>query len=311
MFGFRRPAVESPPAGPVLELSGDRLRRALADLAESARPTGGIERYVTALQLKSALFAELLGQGANALSEPEFLDLAAFMAPVRRRIAPVLASRGIDGLRGPIHRLLTAADGIDSRLTAFAAAFPPGAQMRWVRDLGSELLHFTAPDEVPLMTRWIWDAQVGTGALREIWHAEDVDQARIAVPDGLATFASLRAELDGFLAGEGVFRDRTWVADLLLAHVYAAYINDRGSQYLRSDFTVEGDPMLHTRRMLGLDAVNTRTGRTRLRLIDGRAHEFGGGAALRLALSDPSTPDPTASDPSTTDPSTEDRHAHP
>ncbi len=27
--------------------------------------------------------------------------------------------------------------------------------------------------------------------------------------------------------------------------------------------------MLHTRRMLGLDAVDTETGRTRLRLIDG------------------------------------------
>jgi hypothetical protein len=88
--------------------------------------------------------------------------------------------------------------------------------------------------------------------------------------------------MDGFLASEGVFRDRHAYVDLLLAHVYAGYINDRGGQYLRTDFTMEGDPMLHTRRMLGLDAVDTETGRTRLRLIDGKAHHFGGSPALIL-----------------------------
>jgi hypothetical protein len=168
----------------------------------------------------------------------------------------------------------------DVRLATFVATFPQDKAHRWARDLGAEVLHFTLPTHYPLMTRWVWDARVGTGALREIWHAEDVDAAEIAVPDTFATFVTLRAELDGFLAGEGVFRDRPAYADLLLSHVYAAYINDRGGQYLRTDFTMEGDPMLHTRRMLGLDAVDTETGRTRLRLIDGKAHHFGGLPAL-------------------------------
>ena len=34
--------------------------------------------------------------------------------------------------------------------------------------------------------------------------------------------------------------------------------------------------MMHTRRMLGLDAINTETGRTRLKLIDGTAHVLDG-----------------------------------
>ena len=85
---------------------------------------------------------------------------------------------------------------------------------------------------------------------------------------------------EGFLAGEGVFRDLPFYVDLLMAHVYAGYINDRGGQYLRTDFTIEGDPMMHTRRMLGLDAVDTETGRTRLGLIDGQAHYLGGAPAL-------------------------------
>ena len=65
--------------------------------------------------------------------------------------------------------------------------------------------------------------------------------------------------------------------DLLSAHVYAGYINDRGGQYLQADFCggAKGDAMAHTRRLLGLDAVDTESGRTRLKLIDGDAYVFG------------------------------------
>lgn len=276
-------------AGPVLDLSGDRLRRALADLAASAEPTGGVSRYLTALHLKSALFKELLGQGTEGLTETEFLDLAAFMAPVRRRIGPVTARIGVAELARRIEVLLHGEGTVDDRLAGFIAAFPQGKEMRWVRDLGAELLHFTQPS-VPLMARWVWDARVATGVLREIWHAEDVDRAEIAVPDDLATFAMLYQELEGFVEAEGVWRDRIWMVDLLMAHIYAGYINDRGGQYLRSDFTQDVDPMLHTRRMLGLDAVDTETGRTRLRLIDGRIHEFGGSRAARLDLATEAEP---------------------
>ncbi len=287
-FGLRRKVEEKPVrTGPVLDLSGDRLRRVFTDLAESARPTGGIERYVTALELKSALFGEVLGPKIDQMTETEFLDLAAFIAPVRRRIGPFMAQHGIDWMRAVIARLLEAPEDVervDTRLAAFCMAFPQGKEYRWVRDLGAEILHFSHPETYPLMTRWIWDAKVTTGVLREIWHAEAVDLAKIDVADDYAAFATLREELDGFLAGEGVFRDRLWYIDLLMSHTYAGYINDRGGQYLRNDFTSEDDPMLHTRRMLGLDAVDTETGRTRLRLIDGRAHEFGGTAASRLAI---------------------------
>jgi hypothetical protein len=197
----------------------------------------------------------------------------------------VLETVGLDAFATRIATVLDETTPADARMAAFVAGFPQDKAHRWVRDLAAEVLHFTRPATHPLRARWVWDARVGTGALREIWHADDPDAVRIEVGDDAATFDTLRAELDGFLAGEGVFRDRLWYADLLLAHVYAGYINDRGGQYLRSDFTWAGDPMAHTRRMLGLDAVDTETGRTRLRLIDGRAHEFGGSATARLALS--------------------------
>jgi len=90
-------------------------------------------------------------------------------------------------------------------------------------------------------------------------------------------FAMLREELEGFLQANGVFRDLALYVDLLCAHVYAGYINDKGGQYLHADFcgSAKVDAMAHTRRLLGLDAVDTESGRTRLKLIDGKAYVLG------------------------------------
>jgi len=282
---FRRDQKKAaPPSGPVLDLSGPRLRRAFENLVASAEQTGGVERYVGALALKASLFQEVLGKGRVAdMTEGEFLDLAAFITPARRRIAASLCESAFLSLR---RRLVALLDGwadvatADARLSTFVASFPDDRGHRWTRDLAAEVLHFVAPERYPLMTRWMWDARVGTGVLREIWFADDVDAARIDVADDFRTFTMLAGELAEFLAENGVFRDLPFYTDLLCAHVYAGYINDRGGQYLRSDFTSQGDPMAHTRRLLGLDAVDTESGRTRLKLIDGTAHVLGAPRAI-------------------------------
>jgi hypothetical protein len=60
--------------------------------------------------------------------------------------------------------------------------------------------------------------------------------------------------------------------DLLCAKIYADYIAAQGGVYLRADFSAPGDPMEHTRRLLGLDGVRAGTGRTRLKAISGEAY---------------------------------------
>jgi hypothetical protein len=282
MGGLRQRTTKTPAqARPVLDLSGPKLRRAFESLAECAEPTGGVERYVGALALKASLFEEVLGKGrVSELTEAELCDLCAFIAPVRRRIAPWLSENGFAAMR---KRLIALLDGwsdvatTDRRMAAFVASFPADREHRWVRDLAAEVLHYTAPERYPLMTRWMWDARVNTGVLREIWHADDVDSIRIPVGDKFATFATLREELEGFLEKNGVYRDLPFYVDLLSAHIYAAYINDLGGQYLHADFCggAKHDPMTHTRRMLGLDAVDSESGRTRLKLIDGEAYVLG------------------------------------
>lgn len=274
MFGFRAPPKPPPPVAE-LALSGARLRAAAADLDQSAASTGGVSRYVSALVLKAALFDELLGGGRVCeLTESAFLDLCAFIAPARRRIAATVAREGFAAVRKHLVRLLDGAEDLataDARMQAFSAAFPKDREHRYLRDLAAEILHFTAPDHYPLMTRWIWDARTATGMLREIWYAEDMDTLVIGAADDFATFATLRQELGAFLAGLGVSNDLALHVSLLAAHIYAGYINDRGGHYLKNEFSRPADPMAHTRRLLGLDAIDTKTGRSRLKLIDGRA----------------------------------------
>jgi hypothetical protein len=285
-----RPRAAAAATAPVLDLSGPKLRRAFEHLCEAAEDSGGIERYVGALALKSSLFADLLGKGrVGALSEVEFCDLCAFVTPARRRVGTWLARNGMAAMRERLEALLDGWSDIataDARLAAFAASFPSDREHRWVRDLAAEVLHFTAPERYPLMTRWMWDSRVNTGVLREIWYGDNVEAAKIEVPDRLSTFATLRDELEGFLAANGVYRELPFYVDLLCAHIYAAYINDRGGQYLRADFTGNEHPMAHTRRLLGLDAVDSETGRTRLKLSSGKSHVLGeagaGGVARRF-----------------------------
>ena len=271
------------PARPVLDLSGPKLRRAFENLVDSAEDSGGVERYVGALALKASLFEEVLGKGhVGELTEAEFYDLAAFTTPVRRRIGAWLGRNGFAAMRSRLVALLDGWSDVstaDRRVAAFVSSFPADREHRWSRDLAAEVLHFTAPDRYPLMTRWMWDAKVNTGVLREIWHCENnnVEPGTIAVDDKFATFATLREELEGFLQANGVFRDLALYTDLLCAHIYAAYINDRGGQYLHADFCggAKADAMAHTRRLLGLDAVDSESGRTRLKLIDGKAYVLG------------------------------------
>ena len=282
-IGSHKAKAAPAPARPVLDLSGPKLRRAFENLVESAEDTGGVERYVGALALKASLFEEVLGKGqVSELTEPEFYDLAAFITPVRRRIGAWLGRNGFAAMRCTARRAARRLVRSRYRRSTSSAhssqAFPPTANTAGRAISPPRCLHFTAPERYPLMTRWMWDAKVNTGVLREIWYSDNsVEPGTILVGDGFATFATLREELEGFLQANGVFRDLALYTDLLCAHIYAAYINDRGGQYLHADFCggAKADAMAHTRRLLGLDAVDTESGRTRLKLIDGEAYVLG------------------------------------
>ena len=259
---------------PQLELSGPRLTLAFQQLAAAAEETGGIERYVDALKLKAAFFAETLGDGRAATTGFEdFRAVLAWMSTVRRRVGRYVEPEAFEATRAAVAELLAGAHDTattDARIAAFCARFPADREHRWVRDLAAEVLHHVDGERYPAMTRWVWDAGTNTGVLREIWHGEQVDNMSIDVPDGYETFVMLRQELAQFLTRQGVFRDVTHYVDLLAAQVYASYLNEQGGSYLRADFANGPEPMLHVKRLLGLDGVDAN-GRTRLKAADGTA----------------------------------------
>jgi hypothetical protein len=260
----------TPAARPQLELSGPKLRLAFEALVARSEEQGGVEGYVAALKLKHALFRDAL-EAAPDLATLRML--CAHMATVRRRAGAWLEPSSFEATRERIARLLRGREDTstaDARIARFCAEFPQDRDHRWVRDFAAELLHGVDPERYPLMQRWVWDARTNTGVIRELWHGEDVDHVTIGVPDGYATFLVLREELAQYLAANGVFRDVLFYVDVLTAQVYAEYIGERGGTYLRTDFATPEDPMLHTRRILGLDGVDA-SGRSRLKASDGAA----------------------------------------
>jgi len=279
---FARPqkaSVPAPPARPHLDLSGPRLRRALESLVAGADTHGGIERYMDALKLKSAVFREALApDAANAarFAIENVRPICAFMPTVRRRIVPWLEEPAYSTMRAALEVLLEPTGDTtdtDERIRRFCATFPQDDRHRWTRDLAAELLHNLDPERYPLMTRWVWDAEANTGVLREIWHAPDVDHTTIRVRDDFETFLVLREEIAQYLSQQGVFRDSLQMIDMVCAQVYAHYICEQGGSYLRADFSAPEDPMQHTRRLLGLDGVRAADGRARFAAIDGEARE--------------------------------------
>ena len=264
------------PPRPVLDLSGTKLKMTLESVVSGCEARGGIERYVEALKLKATLFQDVLADARlAALEADDLMGLCTFMATVRRRIAPYLTDEGCTNIRAAIVELFDGRQDTsttDARIAAFCGRFPSDKGHRWVRDLAAELLHHAEPERYPLMTRWIWDARANTGVLREIWFGDDVDSRSIAIEDNYATFLMLREELAQFLSDNGFFRDVMFYIDLLCAQAYAEYICEQGGTYLRADFSSPEDPMVHTRRMLGLDGVKRGSGKTRLKSSDGTAY---------------------------------------
>lgn len=275
LFRSQKPQAPAPAERPRLELSGPLLVRALETLVQGTEQQGGVEQWIDALKLKSKMFRQALAEGHPAdLPLDTFKSLCAFMASVRRRVGPHLEQPAFDDMARAIAALLEGArdtSTTDARVADFCERFPQDRNHRWVRDLAAEILHNVDPERYPLMCRWVWDEKANTGVVREIWFDDNVDNITLAVPDGYDTYLVLREELSQFLTDNGVFRDVVWYVDLLCAKVYADYISAQGGVYLRADFSAPGDPMEHTRRLLGLDGVRAGSGRTRLKAINGEA----------------------------------------
>jgi len=265
------------PAAPLsahgmLKLDGARFSMHFSEFVSLADAGLGLQSYVEGLETKHRLFAA-------ALEVPTRLDLATLetllqtVFTARRKLYPLIEALGAGRFAERAQALLASEASVTERIAAFCDAlpYPPGegresrTQTRKLRgaaqDFAAELLHFAQPQTYPLMTRWVWDAASASGALRELMAVPD-GAVHIDVPGAAEIFAAARGWLYERIAEQGIWRDRHWLADLVLAMAYVTYFRAMTGGVLGSDFTRSSTPDEQLRKLLGFDAAG---GRSRVR----------------------------------------------
>lgn len=256
------------PAELKISLAPEICAGKLGALVEQMGERGGPEEFVGALRAKHELFARVLEP--SALGELSQQGLAAVLETVftaRRRLAPAWRNMDHKALLAAIRELLYGPAPLLDRMRAFADQFAPAGEKakRAAWDVGAEMLHFRAPEQYPLMTRWVWDTNTQSGALREFIKANDTLRD-IPLDDRPETFEGARSALAEQLASQGFYRDVVYMVDLLLAQAYSDYLRSMssGMSMLAADFGAKDDPLELVTKMLGIDPAR-RGGQSRLK----------------------------------------------
>ncbi|HUW98960.1 MAG TPA: hypothetical protein VMV40_09005 [Acidiferrobacter sp.] len=275
MLWFKRPPEansgnekETETVAPVAlaaNLDGRIFALKFARFLEIIGESGGIDPFVASLTSKRELFARTLARAALPSLDLDRLEvLVETVMPARKRVWPSLAMLGITGIRDATAELLYGAAPLADRMAAFADAIPvesgldPKAERkvrRAIVDLGAEMLHFRAPVQYPLMTRWVWDQNTHAGAVRELVSGGDaLDKVMLGSEPGV--YEAARRWVAERMAENGMYRDPEFVVDLFLAHAYADYMRalSSGMGFLNADFGGKEDPLELVTKLLGIDA---------------------------------------------------------
>src|SRR3990172_8568547 len=200
-------------------------------LLEQSEADGGIAALIERLQAKQRTMVATFerAQEAAGFSEVEAVLDQVFTA--RRRLYPALESAGAAKVREALAQLRHDALPVAARLQAFVDAMPgtagldraslkaAGKLRRAAWDFAAELLHFSDPDQFPLMTRWVWDQATQSGALREFVRGNDSMQ-EIPLTNAPEMFEGARVWIADQLRTEGIYRDLPLLIDLMLAQAY-------------------------------------------------------------------------------------------
>jgi hypothetical protein len=158
----------------------------------------------------------------------------------------------VRALAAAVADLLTGPAGLATRFDAFTAVLAPVPGGGF--DLPGELLHFTQPDRYWLWTRWVWDPDNETGALRLVTMDEvnlyGGSSGETYLQVGQATaFVEQTGKAAGFTGmGAGLFG-----ADVFLASVYAIYLHTVLGMRMTQEFTRLAPPAGElVRRLLGV-----------------------------------------------------------
>lgn len=273
MFWFKKRAEEDDssgkseeilPADITTEMDTAVFNSKLTSLMESLEEQGGLQGFIDALNNKHQLFAHLLSdQHLNVLSKAELEELLAVIFPAKRQLKEIIKDLDETELVAQVKELLKGDAPLTERIESFVDFIPDSGKAkhrsvskskRAAWDFAAELLHFYNPEVYPLMTRWVWDVNTVSGAMREFIAGGDT--YRGTPFDGRPeTFQGVRQWFSEQLAEQGFYRDVEFMIDLVFAWAYADYMNSMSNSMsiMKAEFGGKDDPSEPMRKLLGID----------------------------------------------------------
>jgi len=252
------------PAVLPINLDKGLLNRSFYDLEQAFEGQAGLDELVSNLAEKTECFRQILLGSDQPLGEADLGILIERMFTVRRKIWPVVQEVGPAPLGEAMRTLLSGHGSLVQRMARFEESLPAqGKAQRCLRDMGAEVLHFVHPERYPLMTRWVWDQQTTSGAVREFIKGGDY-LTDFPFGESPEMFEGLRQWMREGLAELGVYRDLAYMIDIILAYQYSQYVRAMAEGFLRSDFGGQTDFMEQMRKILGAE-VQRRMGGSRFR----------------------------------------------
>jgi len=214
---------------------------------------------------KSAAMRLAVGPDPSAMDTDAVRELLGWVFVARRRVEEVLAVVEPRRFAVAVADLIHSNDGLAARYDAFTGLLCSLPEI--AADLPGELLHFLEPARYWLWTRWMWDPNNETGALRLVTmdeidlHGETAGLTYLRVGRALAFVAET-----GHAAGFTTFDHRgrgeaEFGVDVFLAAVYGVYMQTVLRMRMTQEFTNLLPPLPQlVRRLLGVHRSPVRKG---------------------------------------------------
>ncbi|MFA5171488.1 MAG: hypothetical protein WC426_07965 [Sulfuriferula sp.] len=264
------------PAELSVPLDARQFQQKFSALQKNAEDDAGVDAFLASLQAKHELFSNLLAE--EKLAELSMESVEALLETVfsaRRRVYPSIEILGIDDTRERVRNLLYGKANLLDRLDLFSDVVVSdesadketrklaAKNKRAAFDFGAELLHFNNPIKYPLMTRWVWDQNTVSGALREFIRGNDT-MPDVPLGNSPEMYEGARTWLATQLAEQGLYKDVHFWVDLVQAQAYAEYFRSMAEGMLSADFGRASGPSDHIKKFLGIDAP-AKVGLSRVR----------------------------------------------
>ncbi|APZ43369.1 hypothetical protein [Acidihalobacter ferrooxydans] len=236
-------------------IASTKLKSLLDELDEFE---GDLNSLLGALHTKQELMVKAFPIDPVAgwsLSRQAFMIVLSAVFPARRKLAEFFSEMDELVIAGHLQNLVYGHDSIVERMRTFSEIVPVDRkkERRAIWDLAAEILHFRDPEAIPLMTRWVWDEETVSGALREFIRGND-GLPSIPLDNSPETYEGARSWFADTLTEAGFYRDLPFLIDLLLAQAYADYVKamSNGLGMVQAKFGSSQDPLEFVLRLLGV-----------------------------------------------------------